>query len=86
MPAFTSNGPDIPEHLIQAHEDGKVVFFCGAGISYRSGLPGFEGLVDDIYKALGTKKMILKRKLMKSINLMQFFINLNDATLANVLQ
>jgi len=62
MPAFISNGPDIPEHLIQAHEDGKVVFFCGAGISYRAGLPGFEGLVDDIYKTLGTKKTDIEKK------------------------
>ena len=25
---FVSGGPDIPEHLLQAHEDGKVVFFA----------------------------------------------------------
>ena len=29
---FIKNGPDIPERLLQAHEDGRVVFFCGAGI------------------------------------------------------
>jgi len=62
MPAFISKGPDIPEQLIQAHEDGKVVFFCGAGISYRAGLPGFEGLVDDIYNALGTSKSDIEQK------------------------
>lgn len=28
------NGPDIPERLLQIHEEGRVVFFCGAGISY----------------------------------------------------
>jgi hypothetical protein len=44
------NGPDIPDALLQAHEDGRVVFFCGAGISYPAGLPGFEGLVDEIYR------------------------------------
>lgn len=26
------DGPDIPERLLQAHEDGRVVFFCVAGI------------------------------------------------------
>jgi hypothetical protein len=51
---FVANGPDIPDALLQAHEDGNVVFFCGAGISYPAGLPGFKGLVDDIYKRLGT--------------------------------
>ena len=53
MPAFVANGPDIPESLLQAHEEGRVVFFCGAGISYPAGLPGFGGLVKGIYKDLG---------------------------------
>ncbi|MDE0146113.1 MAG: SIR2 family protein [Nitrospira sp.] len=54
MPAFITDGPDIPEHLLQAHEDGHVVFFCGAGISVPAGLPRFKGLVDGIYQQLGT--------------------------------
>jgi hypothetical protein len=49
---FVRNGPDIPERLLQAHEDGRVVFFCGAGISYPARLPGFSGLVDKLYEAL----------------------------------
>ena len=49
---FIKNGPDIPERLLQAHEDGRVVFFCGAGISYPAGLPGFGGLVDQIFENL----------------------------------
>jgi len=49
---FVSGGPDIPERLLQAHEDGRVVFFCGAGISSPAGLPGFSGLVDKLYQAL----------------------------------
>lgn len=53
---FVKNGPDIPEQLLQAHEEGKVVFFCGAGISYPADLPGFKGLVDKIYDALGTTR------------------------------
>ena len=51
---FVTNGPDIPEELLQAHEEGRVVFFCGAGISYPAGLPGFKGLVEKIYKLTGT--------------------------------
>ena len=50
---FVKDGPDIPEHLLEAHEDEHVVFFCGAGISYPAGLPGFEGLVKKLYARLG---------------------------------
>jgi len=32
---FVGHGPDIPDALLQAHEEGRVVFFCGAGISYQ---------------------------------------------------
>ena len=50
---FIKNGPDIPERLLQEHEDGRVVFFCGAGISYPARMPGFRGLVSKIYSGLG---------------------------------
>ena len=50
---FVRNGPDIPERLLQAHEDGGVVFFCGAGISFPAGLPGFDGLTNQIFEELG---------------------------------
>lgn len=53
---FVANGPDIPDSLLQAHAEGRVVFFCGAGISYPAGLPGFKGLVDEIYKRAGTTR------------------------------
>ncbi|HEB86399.1 MAG TPA: hypothetical protein ENI68_05205, partial [Gammaproteobacteria bacterium] len=49
---FVRNGPDIPERLLQAHEDGRVVFFCGAGISYPARLPGFAGLVNRLFDEL----------------------------------
>jgi len=52
MPQFVRNGPDIPERLLQAHEDGRVVLFCGAGISYPARLPGFAELVEKVYTAL----------------------------------
>ena len=49
---FVRGGPDVPERLLQAHEEGRVVFFCGAGISYPAGLPGFAGLVAELYSGL----------------------------------
>ena len=51
---FIANGPEIPDALLHAHEEGRVVFFCGAGISRSAGLPGFQGLVDEIYHLVGT--------------------------------
>lgn len=50
---FIQNGPDIPDALLQAHEEGRVVFFCGAGISYPAGLPGFGELVRKLYEQAG---------------------------------
>lgn len=51
---FVANGPDIPDVFLQAHEDGCLVFFCGAGISSPAGLPDFKGLVEHIYRLNGT--------------------------------
>jgi hypothetical protein len=51
---LVKNGPDLPEGLLHLHEEGRVVFFCGAGISYPAALPGFKGLVEGIYNGLGT--------------------------------
>ena len=38
----------IPEELRRSHEDGEVVFFCGAGVSMPAGLPSFKKLVKSI--------------------------------------
>jgi hypothetical protein len=62
---FITNGPDIPDALLQAHEEGRVVFFCGAGISYPAGLPGFEGLVKEIYRLNGTVPSEIEREGLK---------------------
>ncbi len=53
---FIRNGPSVPETLLHAHEESRVVFFCGAGISRPAELPNFKGLVDRIYQQLGTKR------------------------------
>ncbi|WP_319775386.1 SIR2 family protein [Breoghania sp.] len=43
-------GPNIPEALLNAHADGTVVFFCGAGVSLDAGYPLFGGLVKELEK------------------------------------
>lgn len=53
---WVKDGPNIPERLLQAHEDGRVVFFCGAGISKPAGLPHFKKLVNNLYKRLHEQK------------------------------
>lgn len=69
MPQFVRNGPDIPESLLQAHEDGCVVFFCGAGISYPARLPGFAGLVSGLYTQLSVTPNAVQQA---AINVGQF--------------
>lgn len=46
---WVAGGPDLPEELLQLLEDGNLVIFCGAGVSYPAGLPGFRELVERIY-------------------------------------
>lgn len=55
------NGPNIPDELLRLHAEGKVVFFCGAGISCPAGLPGFEKLVNKVYARLGQEKSAIEK-------------------------
>lgn len=41
---FHSNGPSIPDILLERRDAGRVVFLCGAGVSLPSGMPTFVGL------------------------------------------
>src|SRR3546814_75551 len=50
---FFEDGADIPDELIRAVTDGDAVFLCGAGVSFRVGLPLFKELTADVYKKLG---------------------------------
>ncbi len=63
---FVRHGPDIPERLTQAHEDGRAVFFCGAGMSYPARLPGFAGLVNKLYAALATTPNAVQQAAIKA--------------------
>ncbi len=63
---FVKNGPEVPERLLQAHEDGRVVFFCGAGISYPAGLPSFAGLTDQIYTELNVHRDAIQQAAFKA--------------------
>ena len=51
MPELVAKGPIIPVRLMNELDSGRVVFFCGAGVSAGpgSGLPGFADLVKYVY-------------------------------------
>lgn len=51
---FLKDGPAIPDDLLVARDEGRVVFFCGAGVSRaRAGLFDFFGLATDVIRRLG---------------------------------
>jgi hypothetical protein len=51
---FLEDGPNIPDELLDARDNGNVVFFCGSGVSQPAGLPGFLGLAKRVTAKLGT--------------------------------
>jgi hypothetical protein len=49
---FLSEGPNIPDRLLTARDDGQVVFLCGAGVSMPCQLPSFKTLTEDVLRSL----------------------------------
>lgn len=68
MPELVANGPDIPESLLNRFDSGRVVFFCGAGVSATPGsdLPGFGELVEYVYEANHVKPNAVEREALHS--------------------
>ena len=51
---FLANGPSIPDDLLLARDQGRVIFFCGAGVSRAyAKLPDFFGLASKVISKLG---------------------------------
>lgn len=51
---FLADGPSIPDDLLLARDQGRVIFFCGAGVSRaRAQLPDFFGLASKVVSKLG---------------------------------
>jgi hypothetical protein len=55
---FFADGPVIPSYLLLQRDEGNVIFFCGAGVSRRAGLPDFGGLTRAIVEKLGAEKAL----------------------------
>ena len=51
---FLADGPSIPDELLVARDEGRVIFFCGAGVSRaRASLADFFGLAQRVVETLG---------------------------------
>src|SRR5690348_14683036 len=53
---FVSDGPIIPQSLLELRDSGEVVFFCGAGVSIPAGFPSFLRLTELIIQGLDAAK------------------------------
>lgn len=61
---FIENGPDIPDELLFAQDEGNVVFFCGAGVSRAyAKLPDFSRLAEQVINDLGATEESKAKKL-----------------------
>ncbi|MCY3984922.1 MAG: SIR2 family protein, partial [Roseovarius sp.] len=53
---FLADGPDIPDELLWAQDKGRVVFFCGAGVSMaQADLPDFRTLTKNVLNHLNAQ-------------------------------
>ncbi len=69
---FLENGPSIPDELLIARDEGRVIFFCGAGISHaRARLPDFFELAERVMKGLGAAIDSPARKLVAAAGTME---------------
>jgi len=66
---FTADGVNIPDDLLWAHDEGRVVLFCGAGVSQaKARLPDFNGLTKRVLDELGAEPADSARTLYESLN------------------
>lgn len=61
---FLPHGPDDPNELLEASDQGNVVFFCGAGVSYPAGMPDFLQLARNVLDELGVPEDAPSRRLL----------------------
>jgi hypothetical protein len=63
---FLADGPTIPDELLVARDEGRVLFFCGAGVSRaQANLPGFLGLAERVLHELRALPSSPARKLVE---------------------
>lgn len=63
---FFADGPDIPDDLLYARDEGEVLFFCGAGISMQeAGGLSFPELAKRVISSLGSSASSPARQLLE---------------------
>lgn len=62
---FYADGPNIPSELLDARDNGEVVFFCGAGVSMPAGLPSFADLAKYVIGSLGVPNSAPSRRFLE---------------------
>ena len=75
---FPGTTTDIPEELLKYQEEGRVVFFCGAGISYDAGIPLFKGLLDRTAKGINHSLTDEEKKLRRDSQFDQLYFRLEQ--------
>lgn len=64
---FIENGPDVPDELLAARDQGRVIFFCGAGVSQAFvGLSNFVDLASLVVDELGSLSGSRARQLLEA--------------------
>lgn len=61
---FLQDGLNIPDELLELRDHGNLVFLCGAGVSYPSGMPNFPELARFVVQELGTPQNAESRRLL----------------------
>ena len=65
---FAANGPNFPDELLVARDEGRVVFFCGAGVSRaRAHLKDFVGLARSVADKLSISADKPARQLINAV-------------------
>lgn len=65
---FFEDGPDLPHELLTARDEGRLVIFCGSGVSRaKSHLPDFFGLAQKVINRLGVPANDRSRQILRQI-------------------
>ena len=65
---FIADGANLPDELLWAHDKGRVLFMCGAGVSKaKAELPDFDTLTETVLHGLGADESEEAFRLHKAI-------------------
>jgi hypothetical protein len=78
------------EHVIEAYDRGKLVLFCGAGVSMSAGIPGWKvflrGLLSDFFDQTGKSWAALEQRSASLAKVYQEYFDLSPIIVAQYLK